>query len=716
MSVTMAMPRALILVVALLSLAPAGAPAVASAAPGSGSSGSGPGQNDPARGLVYDGTRPAGPQRPCGEALELAGRKADRVRCTHGPDPAPGGLDVRARRQAPAIVRDTPAPPPSTAAAGSGAVQCYGDGSSGARVQLVYAVAAGQPDQYNAFVASFQQIAAELDDVFVRSAAETGGTRHPRFVTVPSGGGCTPVVAHAQLSATGADTFDNTINELDSLGYNRFDRKYLVWVDANVYCGIAEVYNDDRATQDNPNNGLVPGMFARVDNGCWGLSGTNLVEAHELMHTLGGVQSSATHGTSKNHCIDNYDRMCYADGSLQGNSLYVTCADPAHEALYDCNHDDYFTTTPRPGLFNYLNLHWNTANNVFLGSSGSVGAWGYNGAGELGDGTTSSTSQAQEVPNMLGAGAVGAGAYHSLAVLGGVAVAWGDNSHGQLGDGTTVTRTQPVAVTGLSNVKAVAGGIYHSIALKNDGTVWAWGWNAIGQVGDGTTTERHLPVQVPGLTNVAAIAAGAYHGLAVRADGTVVSWGWNLTGQLGDGTTVTRLSPVPVSGLTGITSVAAGVYHSLAVRSDGGVRAWGWNVFGQLGDYSSTQRLTPVGVANLGGVTAIAAGAYHSLAVTNGGFVVAWGWNGHGQLGDGTTQNRDHPVAVAGLSGGVSALAAGFYHSLAVTAAGTPVAWGWNYFGQIGDGTTTSRTTAATVIGASTAYKIAGGGLHSLST
>src|SRR5665213_1602411 len=91
---------------------------------------------------------------------------------------------------------------------------------------------------------------------------------------------------------------------------------------------------------------------------------------------------------------------------------------------------------------------------------------------------------------------IAAGASHSLALKNdGTVWAWGDNGAGELGDGTTTQRNTPLQVSGLTGVVAVAAGHFHSLAVKSDGTVWAWGDNNSGDLGDGTTTQRDTPVQ-----------------------------------------------------------------------------------------------------------------------------------------------------------------------------------------------------------------------------
>ena len=323
-----------------------------------------------------------------------------------------------------------------------------------------------------------------------------------------------------------------------------------------------------------------------------------------------------------------------------------------------------------------------------LSSNGTVYAVGYNGNGQLGNGTTLSTAALLPVAGLGKIAGIAAGANHGLALRDDNTVtAWGYNAGGQLGSGVDSNSERYfVAVSGLTNVVAIAAGDYHSIALKQDGTVWAWGLNVDGQIGQGnTTTPRYLtPVPVIGLTGVTAIAAGGRHNLAVRADGSVVAWGSNSSGQLGDGTTTNRSAPVAVPALTsGILSVAAGGAHSLALKTDSSVMSWGDNAFGQLGIGSQINHSTPV--AALGaGVALIAAGANHSLAVKTGGSLYTWGANTNSQLGDGATANRSTPFNVVNPTN-IVAIAGGGRHSAAIDNKGKLFLWGDNYFGQVGN-------------------------------
>ena len=337
-----------------------------------------------------------------------------------------------------------------------------------------------------------------------------------------------------------------------------------------------------------------------------------------------------------------------------------------------------------------------------LTSAGGVKCWGNNHFGELGNGTRKYRTTPFAVHGLTsGVTAISTGDADSCALTGAGAVkCWGWNHVGQLGDGTTANRTTPVAVSGLSSgVAAISAGWVHTCALTSAGGVKCWGNNEEGQLGDGTTTDRHTPVAVSGLSSgVAAIAAGFYHTCALTTAGQVKCWGSNTYGELGDGTTTDRHTPVAVAGLaSGVTAISAGFADSCVLTSAGGVECWGSNQYGKLGDGTRIDRRRPVAVFGLArGVEAIAAGGFHSCALTSAGGVECWGYNFYGELGDGTRTERHRPVAVSGLARGVKAIEAGEAHTCALTSAGWVKCWGLSI---LGDGTAIQSLTPVGVVG-----------------
>ena len=301
---------------------------------------------------------------------------------------------------------------------------------------------------------------------------------------------------------------------------------------------------------------------------------------------------------------------------------------------------------------------------------------------------------------------------HTCAILDDGSVScWGQNNFGQLGDGTTTDRNAPTQISSLGTDRtavAITAGDFHTCAILDDGSVSCWGYNGNGQLGDGTTTQRTTPTQTSSLgtdRTAVAISAGYAHTCAILDDGSVSCWGYNNYGQLGDGTTTDRLTPTQTSSLgTDRTAVAisAGAYHTCAILDDGSVSCWGDNNYGQIGDGTTTDRSTPTQTSSLGTdrtAVAITAGAYHTCAILDDGSVSCWGYNGYGGLGDGTTTNRNTPTPTSSLGTDRTAVAisAGYQHTCAILDDGSVSCWGYNAYGQLGDGTTTHRFTPTAI-------------------
>lgn len=346
-------------------------------------------------------------------------------------------------------------------------------------------------------------------------------------------------------------------------------------------------------------------------------------------------------------------------------------------------------------------------------------SFGYTAYGESGLGIVDSNTHATptQISAISNAVSLAAGTYHVLALRSdGTVWAWGSNQYGELGvpqSGTcsAFCSATPVQVTGLAglgflkNVKAIAAGNDFSVAVLNTGIVVAWGYNGYGQLGRGTTDSNlnDIPVAVHTITNAVSIAASTNHVLALTKDGRVFAWGDDYYGQTGDGTFNTDTSsPVVVATLPTARAIAAGDLFSLAVSTAGNVYSWGYGYYGQLGNgtppaYNCTtcynSYAVPTKVVNLTGVTAVSAGYYHSLALKSDGTVWSWGYGGNGQLGNGSTSGTpfNAPVQVIGTGGlgttlqNATAIAAGYSHSLVLISNGTVDSFGDNGYGDLGN-------------------------------
>jgi alpha-tubulin suppressor-like RCC1 family protein len=316
------------------------------------------------------------------------------------------------------------------------------------------------------------------------------------------------------------------------------------------------------------------------------------------------------------------------------------------------------------------------------------------------------TCQSKEFSPNSPVRSIESGWFHTCVALeSGEVNCWGINTFGQLGAGPISNTASAVRVPSISNALTVGAGASHSCALLANQTVQCWGLGGAGQLGQGAQIDSLVPVTVQGLTGATSLSVGKEHSCTVLDDRTIKCWGNNDTGQLGDGVDrrSTRSSvPVTVVGVSNATAVSAGGDHTCALLVDTTVACWGWNDLGTLGNDGSTGAVfsgtrgvnnvftgTPVPVLNLAGVISVSAGDSHSCAVLAGGGVKCWGWDVYGQLGNGDVSSSGSfiPVDVVGITDAVS-VSAGWASTCARLAGGDVKCWGWNQNGQLGDGST----------------------------
>ncbi len=288
-----------------------------------------------------------------------------------------------------------------------------------------------------------------------------------------------------------------------------------------------------------------------------------------------------------------------------------------------------------------------------IGSNGKLYAWGDNTYGELGNGTftNSSTPVVVSLPAGVSPTSIAAGADHGVALgSDGNVYDWGYNGLGQLGNGTNNESSVPVKVTlpaGETPV-SVGAGQYMTEALMSDGNVYAWGDGAMGELGNGKVTNQLSPIEV-NVSGVTAMAAGGYHTLVISA-GIAYAYGDGADGQLGDGKLTNASTRAKVDMPAGVTPVAlaAGLFHSLVLGSNNVLYSFGNNADGELGNNTTTNEDDPVTVDMPSGATAnaLAASEDSSFAIASNGNLYAWGYDGLDELGNGSTNDALTPVQV----------------------------------------------------------------------
>lgn len=455
--------------------------------------------------------------------------------------------------------------------------------------------------------------------------------------------------------------------------------------ETNVYAGV-----------NSNDNGVY------VFGGPWGTLNptfvdtlSNLLLAQSVNGKLTDISSIANgYITSSNYSL-----------ALKNNGTVLAWGQNFKGVLGDGTEIDSTTPVHVLGLTEIIRIVKGTSSSYALKSDGTIWAWGSNFTGKLGDGTRIDSFIPVQVIGLTDVIDITTNGNSIYALkTDGTIWAWGkgDNA-GLLGieDGTqdnSQVFSIPIKVNSLENVSAIVtppndSDANNLVAIKHDGTVWVLGENT----GNGTSKFYHVPVQASGLTDVISVVfAGDNRNniYALKKDGTVWAWGDNESGQLGDGTTTSSFFPVQVSHLENVVSIAAGVGSGYALKGDGTLWSWGSNMMGQLGDGTTTVQLVPVQVTGLSDIVSVIPNNSifsYVIALKKDGTVWAWGNNQNGQLGNGTTEiSEDFPIQVNNLHNIVS-ISVSYTSNFAVQNDGTVWAWGYNYLGQLGDGTTEDR-------------------------
>jgi alpha-tubulin suppressor-like RCC1 family protein len=286
----------------------------------------------------------------------------------------------------------------------------------------------------------------------------------------------------------------------------------------------------------------------------------------------------------------------------------------------------------------------------------------------------------------------------------GAAYCWGNDSAGQLGIGDIeqlscgsigdctgrggAPHLSPVAVTGGHRFAAISGGGAFTCAATSEGQPWCWGETLFSAL-----LRDSVPTAVGGAPALTSISAGTFHACGVTSSGAAYCWGQNPLGQLGTDDTVAHGTPVPVTGGLAWSSVSVGFDHTCGITKQGAAYCWGDATFGAIGNGSDTASMQTAPTAVSGGLrfASISAGALYTCAVTTTGAAYCWGYNFIGQLGDGTDSTRDVPVPVAQPSGLVlSKVVVSRANDIlgttcGVASGGAAYCWGSSINGQIGN-------------------------------
>jgi cysteine-rich repeat protein len=386
----------------------------------------------------------------------------------------------------------------------------------------------------------------------------------------------------------------------------------------------------------------------------------------------------------------------------RNNCTLVTCGNNVLDSGEDCDDGNAQDNDRCPADCQYARPRaaLGGQHNCFL-QEGKVYCAGQGQYGQLGNGSNSNSTSLVEVQGLTGIVDIASAYYNTCAIKADSSVVcWGRGHYGGLGNGSDRSYNTPQAVVGLTNVVQLNGSHYGMCARKGDGTLWCWGPGWYGQLGVGNGSSRKEPQKVRDITNAVDISGGVYHFCAALADGDMKCWGRNVYSESkNDADNLDNQElPITPNGVEDVLSVTTYGHGSCYIKDSGNgvsgqVYCFGYNYYGQnaTGEFSRDPRYTTSSepIDGLTEVVQISGGYHHMCARRVNGEVFCWGYNGHGQVGDGTTTHRSTPIKVDEIpptvdlwSGGVN------YSSCAVGNDGGLWCWGGNWNGQLGMGVT----------------------------
>ena len=346
---------------------------------------------------------------------------------------------------------------------------------------------------------------------------------------------------------------------------------------------------------------------------------------------------------------------------------------------------------PRFGVAGLETISAGGGHTCFVNPQGVASCWGNNSNGQLGDGTTTSTSQPTTVYGHHLFVSISAGMNHTCGITANAQVlCWGDISGGDqsaMMAGEDQRNRSPADISGGLSFAAVSAGEDHTCGLTTAGAAYCWGNNDYGQLGNGTKISSSKPVPVTGGYTFRSVRAGVVFSCGITDAGSAYCWGANSFGRLGNGSQVDSSHPVPVSGNIKFAAISAGDGHACGVTPEGKAYCWGYNKFGQIGLPEGKSSPIPVPIA--GGLTfaSIAAGRGNTYALTRDGTAYSWG-SGMAVLSVSTEEvAATHPGQIFGTQGlRFKLLSMSFAHACGQTTAGEVYCWGSNKYGQLGNG------------------------------